>query len=347
MLKRLKCVLALSFGSVFATSCHNAAAQNTGDQQKQLEAITATADRICNVVTTEGSTESAKVSGEVKAELSGLAKRLANLGVSGTGAIDSSEYHGLLQQDLALALKDNASCKTHVFDKLIDKLVPSQDHKSSENANPEMQVRINSYTGILLTNEGGQAFNVDVTGDAKIYVSCFDWGRKYYQNLLFPVSFSDNTSDMRSFTAKGEDLIRSWPFQNIPKALLDLSKELDKRNYIDPDPDFDFGLGPKTDVQFGMRVLMEYESSDQNAYRRYFGVHCYKPKPPLELELFKQAYVHRCESVEFGPKAYNAFYKERGMVGSEGEATSFTSLPLAPKKPDATAGPCGLRNALR
>ena len=50
-----------------------------------LKAITDTADRICGTVAAAGESQSVKVTGDVKAELGGLAKRLAELGISGTG----------------------------------------------------------------------------------------------------------------------------------------------------------------------------------------------------------------------------------------------------------------------
>ena len=61
MSKRLNSVLALLFGLVLAPSCQMAVAQFTADQQKALDAITSTADRICNVVKTEGSSQQGKI----------------------------------------------------------------------------------------------------------------------------------------------------------------------------------------------------------------------------------------------------------------------------------------------
>jgi hypothetical protein len=93
------------------------------DTQKVLDQITSTADKICNVVSTRGEANSSEVKGSVNAQLSGLAAKLANLGVSGTGSITSEQYQNVLRSDLATTLKDNAACKLRVFDALQSKLL--------------------------------------------------------------------------------------------------------------------------------------------------------------------------------------------------------------------------------
>jgi len=71
-----------------------------------LQEITNAAERLCVNVKQSGQESSAKLSGDVKAELSGLAKRLADAGVSGAGQIQSKEYEGVVQGQLADTLKD-------------------------------------------------------------------------------------------------------------------------------------------------------------------------------------------------------------------------------------------------
>jgi hypothetical protein len=95
-----------------------------GDTPAALTAIADTADRICGIVATQGETQSSKVAGEVKAELSGLARRLASVGVSGAGDITSSSYQGVLQQDLPTTLRDVRDCKLKVFDRLVATVLP-------------------------------------------------------------------------------------------------------------------------------------------------------------------------------------------------------------------------------
>jgi hypothetical protein len=103
-----------------------------------LNLITQTADRICNVVSTKGEVESSDVKGQVQAQLSGLAAKLASVGVSGTGSINNEQYQNVLRQDLASTLHDNTECKLKVFQTLEAKLLPetSQAVSPPHQANP-------------------------------------------------------------------------------------------------------------------------------------------------------------------------------------------------------------------
>ena len=70
---------ALLVGAVALSVVHVADAASL-DAPQALDLITATADRICNVVSTKGEAESSEVKGQVKAQLSGLAAKLADVG---------------------------------------------------------------------------------------------------------------------------------------------------------------------------------------------------------------------------------------------------------------------------
>jgi hypothetical protein len=93
------------------------------DAPQAIDLLTNTADRICNVVSTKGTTQSSEVKGEVKAQLSGLASKLADVGVSGSGSLNNDEYQNVIRQDLAQTLRDNATCKLKVFETLQTKLL--------------------------------------------------------------------------------------------------------------------------------------------------------------------------------------------------------------------------------
>jgi hypothetical protein len=123
---------AVKIGVTFATAFGYQAAARAADTGAALSAIADTADRICGIVATQGDTSASKVSGDVHAELSGLAKRLASLGVSGTGDITSLKYEGLLQQDLPATLKDIRECKLKVLEKLQSAVLPAGSTAPSE-----------------------------------------------------------------------------------------------------------------------------------------------------------------------------------------------------------------------
>jgi hypothetical protein len=84
-------------------------------QKLALNLISDTADRICNEVSRTGETRSAEVSGQIQAQLKGLAARLLNVGVSTAGNITSSQYQNVLQEHLARVLVENAACKLEVL----------------------------------------------------------------------------------------------------------------------------------------------------------------------------------------------------------------------------------------
>jgi hypothetical protein len=92
--------------------------------QQALKEITDTADRLCGVVATSGRSDSVKVKGDIKASLSGLAKKLADLGISGSGEVNTSSYEGVVQQELAKTLNDVRECKVQVLN-ILAKMIPN------------------------------------------------------------------------------------------------------------------------------------------------------------------------------------------------------------------------------
>jgi hypothetical protein len=94
------------------------AAAGAEDQLKALKEITDTADRICGAVSQSGQSTAIEISGDVKAELSRLAKILADLGIAGTGKITTQNYEGVLQQELSGTLRDIRQCKLTIFSSL-------------------------------------------------------------------------------------------------------------------------------------------------------------------------------------------------------------------------------------
>ena len=122
------------FGSLFIALIFlalSAPASMAMDQQAAIDLITKTADRICNEIKNHGSSADSKVSASIAAEVNGLLKKLANLGFSASGNIDFYKWQGFLQKDLPEVWRENVECKSHVFDKLLDRLIPSSSKDSS------------------------------------------------------------------------------------------------------------------------------------------------------------------------------------------------------------------------
>jgi hypothetical protein len=117
-------------------ACGIASSPSKADSAQILTQISDTADRLCGNVGESGHSTNTEVKGDVKAELNGLAKRLAELGLTGTGTIRSEEYEGVLQQDLTENLKNVRDCRLKVFSYLQDKLLPAQPAEVSTHRNP-------------------------------------------------------------------------------------------------------------------------------------------------------------------------------------------------------------------
>jgi hypothetical protein len=88
------------------------------DNREALREITDAAETLCGTVQTTGESTSVKISGDVKAVINGLVKKLADLGITGSAEVNSVSYQGVLQQELATALKDVRECKLKVLDML-------------------------------------------------------------------------------------------------------------------------------------------------------------------------------------------------------------------------------------
>ena len=99
-------------------------------QRTALKDITEAAERICNSIPLSGTSQSAELSGQAKAEVNGVIKKVADLGVQGAGKYQTSEFSNVLQRDLAQAIQTNANCKQTVFSVLVDRMIPARSSGS-------------------------------------------------------------------------------------------------------------------------------------------------------------------------------------------------------------------------
>ena len=91
-------------------------------QEKTLDTIANTAERILQQGTPARWKRKSRLSESAKAELDGLFRWLAQFGVKLSVDYSNSYYKGLLQMDLAKAIKDNTDCKLAVFFALLEKM---------------------------------------------------------------------------------------------------------------------------------------------------------------------------------------------------------------------------------
>jgi hypothetical protein len=111
----------IAFIVIAATA--EAYSQSSEAQTKALGLITKTADDICSIVNHAGSSQSLKVKGDVKAQLSGLIRRLVDAGISGAADFSTDQYEGVIRADLAATIQHNAECKLKVFNTLQEKML--------------------------------------------------------------------------------------------------------------------------------------------------------------------------------------------------------------------------------
>ena len=84
-----------------------------------------------------GTSSSLALSGEAKAELTGVVKKLADLGIEGAAKYNSADYSGPLQSDLTELLRTSANCKLEVFNELKDKLIPTGSTITTDESRPD------------------------------------------------------------------------------------------------------------------------------------------------------------------------------------------------------------------
>jgi hypothetical protein len=112
--------IVLIFAALNATNTYS---QSLDTQAQALTLITRAADNICGIQSHAGSSQSLKAKGDVKAQLNGLIKQLADLGISGAAEFTADQYQEVIQADLAATIHGNMECKLRVFDKLQEKMV--------------------------------------------------------------------------------------------------------------------------------------------------------------------------------------------------------------------------------
>jgi hypothetical protein len=98
-------------------------ADDIDTQRRALQLIRDTAADICTTVAREGSSQSAELSGDVKAKLGGVIGKVVDLGIEGAGKYASSEYKNVLQKDLATLIQSNTNCRLDVFKLLQEKMI--------------------------------------------------------------------------------------------------------------------------------------------------------------------------------------------------------------------------------
>lgn len=108
---------------LFVTVMLGGNAQGQEDYERKLDAITRAAAKLCESVPLNQVNSDLTWTASGKAELSGILKTLTNAGIDGAAKFERGESFGVLQKDLAGAIKDGNDCRSKIGDKLIDRLL--------------------------------------------------------------------------------------------------------------------------------------------------------------------------------------------------------------------------------
>lgn len=100
------------------------AQQNMQAISEGLDLISTFAGKMCGNVPIYSSSQSADLSVTGKVELNEILQKLANVGATASGKIQDSKTMGVLQNELAGALKDQATCNQKIFENLKDIILP-------------------------------------------------------------------------------------------------------------------------------------------------------------------------------------------------------------------------------
>jgi len=128
----------LTLTAIFCMSFyyHESYSASIEDNEKALNMIADFADRLCKDIPLQGHGDNLELSGSAKAELNGIIKRLANLGIDGAIKYQNTDYEGLLQKDLVTALKDSTNCRLQIWNDLKDKLISSNTFPAPTTIDP-------------------------------------------------------------------------------------------------------------------------------------------------------------------------------------------------------------------
>jgi hypothetical protein len=142
----------------FLTSPISFASDIFNKQKEALNMIAAFANDICGGLEDHGEKTSMQLSGELNAEIKGLLKKLAGLGISGTAAFENEAYQGVLQKDLASLLKDKIECRKMVIMEF-KILVPTGNTASVVSNNHTLTGKWNSFFGPVSFSQEGNEIN--------------------------------------------------------------------------------------------------------------------------------------------------------------------------------------------
>lgn len=196
----------VSVGVFLIVSGGTVSAQDLATQKEALKLISETAADICYTVEQNMQKSELSLSGEASAKVKGLVGKIADIGVKGAGQYKSQEAQGVLQEELAKAIKDSSDCRTNVFNKLVERLLPAERTKVNQPKSfkaPDIAARAGD--GAAGTAYAIQFSVIEIPGaQFPNYVAEWTWtgsggSQRGSQNIIFDIK-SDKGATVQSLS---------------------------------------------------------------------------------------------------------------------------------------------------
>lgn len=153
---------------------------------RSLSIIGDFADRLCQTVPLTTASNTIELSGTAKAEIQGLIKKLADLGVSAAAKYQTVSSRNVLQVDLAKVLNESRECRMQVWRDLkgtfkISSLIPTGNFTQ-----PNTTERLPNLWGLSYWNSTSETFDTQVRAcvGTKIRTQTLTFAPRSEQNKL-------------------------------------------------------------------------------------------------------------------------------------------------------------------
>jgi hypothetical protein len=152
-------------GWAFGTT--SAGAQDRLAQQREALALIAqTAAAICTTPPLTSCGQTIELSGGAKAQLGVGISRVAGIGITGAAKYNRTSTQGVLQRDLAVAIRNGNDCKKSVFDTLQAKLLPAPTPTARQH---HLETRADATHG---ASTGGTITGISSSGSVGTQINC-------------------------------------------------------------------------------------------------------------------------------------------------------------------------------
>jgi hypothetical protein len=163
-------------------------------QQRALDEVIAATGRICTTVPLEENNKRITLTGDAKAELNGLVKKIAELGIHGAATYETNEGRGVLQAQLADAIKSGDNCRLSVLKELKAMIPGLEPGSMPPNDQPTPQLAPRS------TNNAIKGLDIKLSGELQFRYAAvrasISYSGDHGSNVILIVCAQQNGQDL-------------------------------------------------------------------------------------------------------------------------------------------------------